>query len=386
MTSVERATIDLLSDEFHEDPYPMYARLRAEAPVFQEPRFGGYLLTRFADVSSALRDHETFSSASGVGPRPTPGNNLTIVTSDPPRHTQMRALVNRAFTPRRVAELRPRIEAIARDLLDSLPGTEFDLVHQVSYPLPMIVIAELLGIPAEDRERFKRWSDALVGTFDRDPASFAADGAEMFAYFFAAYAERRTAPRDDLLSALVEAEIEGDRLNDIELLSFAIILLVAGNETTTNLVGNLVNILAGRPDLWAALRADRSLVGPAIEETLRYDSPVQLLGRAATRDVEIHGVTIPAGARVLVGFASANRDPEEFAGPDIFRLDRNLSRHVAFGHGIHYCLGAPLARTEAEIVLNALLNRFATIEPAGAGSRTKSSVIRGFEHLPVTVN
>lgn len=374
---------DLFSEPFQEDPYPAWAWLREHAPVYREPRFGNYVLTRFADVYGALRDHEAFSSASGVSPR-TEGGGGTIVTSDPPRHTHLRKLVNHAFTPRTVKALRPRIEGIVQELIDGFEGGEVDLVAALTYPLPVIVIAELLGIPPAERERFKRWSDALIGAFEKDYGAFAGEAAEMFTYFAAAIAERKTAPQDDLLTALTLAEVEGERLNDIEMISFALILLVAGNETTTNLLSNFANIAARSPGLWQRLGIDRALVGPAIEETLRYDSPVQTLGRQTTRAVELHGTVIPEGARVLVSFAAANRDAEEFKEPDCFALDRELSHHLAFGHGIHYCLGSPLARLEAEVAVEALLDRFAEIAPgAGPGRRLHSTVIHGFESLPV---
>lgn len=379
--------VDVFSPEFQQDPYPAYEWLRAEAPVYREPKFGGYLLTRYDDVYGALRDHETFSSADGVSPRASGGGNMTIVTSDPPRHTHLRGLVNRAFTPRTVAAIRPRLEEIITGLLADLDGKdEFDLVSSVSIPLPVIVIAELLGIPPEDRATFKRWSDALVGSFDKEYLAPGVEAAEMFTYFSQAYAARRSEPRADLLSALVQAEIEGERLNEIELLSFAIILLVAGNETTTNLLGNLLNVLSTRPETWAALRANRELVPAAIEELLRYDSPVQMLGRQATRDVALHGAVIPAGSRVLVSFAAANRDNSEFPAADTYQLDRDFSRHVAFGHGIHYCLGSPLARLEARVAMDALLDRYAEIGPGSEpGQRLHSTVIRGFESLPLSV-
>ena len=379
--------VDLFSEEFQADPYPAWEWLRTNAPVYREPRFGAYVLTRFGDVYGALRDHATFSSASGVGPGPMGqgGGGQTIVTSDPPKHTQLRNLVNRAFTPRIVSTLAPRMESVVSTLLSERPGDSFDLVQVLSYPLPVIVIAELLGIAPERREDFKRWSDALVGTFDGQMTeqSMTAVG-EMFMYLSGVLAERKGEPREDLISALTLAEIDGQRLSDVELLSFALILLVAGNETTTNLFSNLLNLLAAQPALWARLRADRSLIEPAIEEILRFDSPVQVLGRKVLKDVEVGGLTLHEGDRVMVAFGAANRDAEEFDAANEFRLDRNLSRHVAFGHGIHYCLGAPLARSEAKIALNALLDTYQTIEPAGPGTRTHSTVIHGFHALPLS--
>lgn len=378
--------VDLFSAEFQADPYPAYAWLRESAPVYREPRFGAYVLTRFNDVYGALRDHGTFSSAYGVGPGPMGqgGGGQAIVTSDPPKHTQLRNLVNRAFTPRIVSTLTPRMEAVVATLLAERPGDSFDLVQTLSYPLPVIVIAELLGIAPEKREDFKRWSDALVGTFDgaMTEQSMAAVG-EMFIYLSGVVNERKGEPREDLISALTMAEIDGQKLTDVELLSFALILLVAGNETTTNLLSNLVHFLAGRPDVWARLREDRALVDPAIEEILRFDSPVQVLGRRVMKDVEVRGTTLHEGDRVMVAFGAANRDSSEFEGAEEFQLDRNLSRHVAFGHGIHYCLGAPLARSEARIAMNALLDMYQAIAPAGAGTRTHSTVIHGFHALPV---
>lgn len=378
---------DIFTAEFHADPYPGWAWLRENAPVYREPRFGSYVLTRFDDVYNALRDHATFSSAAGIGPFGSGGAggaNATIVTSDPPRHTHLRNLVNRAFTPRTVAALEPRMQAIVEQLLAERPGDEFDLVQVLSYPLPMIVIAELLGIPTERRADFKRWSDALIGTFDGsfDEKTMMAV-AEMFGYLQGVVAERKDHPGADLLSALTQAEIEGERLSDSDLLAFALVLLVAGNETTTNLISNLFATLATRPDLWQTLRQQRALVPAAVEESLRHDSPVQLLGRGVVKPVEVHGTAIAPGSRVLVAYGAANRDEREFPDAETFRLDRNLARHLAFGHGIHYCLGAPLARAEARIATNALLDRFSRVEPAGPGERTQSAVIHGFHALPL---
>lgn len=267
---------DVFAADFQEDPFPVYARLRRESPVYREPRHGAFLLTRFEDVRNALLDHETFSSAHGPGPMPGgPANLPALAATDPPHHDQLRALVSRAFTPRRVAEMAPRIEALAGELLDALPGPSFDLVEQLSIPLPVVVIAEMLGVEPEKRADFRRWSDAFVGLLETPPTAALQDAAlELVDYFRALVTARRGDPRDDLVTALTQAEIDGRRLSQAELDGFFIMLLVAGNETTTNLISNQLNVLAGRPDLWRSLRQDRSLIPAAIEETVRFDCPV----------------------------------------------------------------------------------------------------------------
>ena len=353
--------------------------------MYHEPRFGSWVLTRFDDVYGVLRDHETFSSARGISPGINGGGGTLMITSDPPRHTHLRGVVNKAFTPQRVAALRPRIQQIVDELLAGVGNESVDAVALLTYPLPVIVIAGLLGIPPTDRERFKRWSSAVVGFTDtgmRGDNTLAV--MEMMQYFAGVIAQRRTALGDDLISAIVAATIDGERLSDRELLAFCLLLLVAGNETTTNLIGNMLNVLVERPDLWTALRDNRALVPAAVEETLRYDSPVLLLWRTATRPVEIRGTPIAENEKVMVVYAAANRDPDAFPEPDEFRLDRGLSRHVAFGYGIHYCLGAPLARLEAEVALNELLDRFARVERGdGPGERLGSGILRGFKRLPL---
>ena len=377
---------DVFAAPFQEDPFPVYERLRRESPVYREPRYGAWMLTRFEDVRDALLDHSTFSSAHGPGPMPGPRANLpALAATDPPHHDQLRALVSRAFTPRRVAQTAPRIETLARELLDALPGPDFDLVPALSVPLPVVVIAEMLGVEPEKRADFRRWSDAFVGLLENPPTEALQSAAmELVDYFRALGAARRSDPRDDLVSALVHAEIDGQRLSQEELDGFFIMLLVAGNETTTNLISNQLNILAHQPELWRQLRRDPSLVPAAIEETVRFDCPVQNLGRQTTRAVQVGEVEIPADQRVIVSYGAANRDPAAFEAPDEYRLDRPESQHMGFGFGVHFCLGVGLARLEGRVALEALLERFPEVQPGAAPARRlHSTVIRGFESLPI---
>jgi cytochrome P450 len=379
---------DIYSPQFQEDPYPAYARLRRDSPVYREPRYGAFLLTRFEDVDGALRDHETWRSGAGPAPMPMPSGATMLpllAATDPPHHDQLRGLVTRAFTPRRVAESEDRIGEFARRLVAQLPDGAFDLVPGLSVPLPVAVIAEILGVDASHEADFRRWSDATVGLMEGppEPAKMQAS-LELMMYFRELAAQRRKAPKDALLSDLLRAEIDGRRLTESELDGFFVMLLVAGNETTTNWISNQLHLLAARPDLWKACREDRRLVPRALEETLRFDSPVQNLGREATRDVTLHGVEIPTGSRLVVSYGAANRDPEAFDGPDEYRLDRGELRHLAFGQGRHFCLGAGLARVEGRVALDALLDRFESIEPGAApAKRLHSTVIRGFETLPL---
>ncbi|MGH0028844.1 MAG: cytochrome P450 [Myxococcota bacterium] len=379
---------DVFSSGFREDPYPVYAALRRERPVYEEPRYGAFLLTRFDDVLGALLDPGTFSSAHGPGPRPSPAMSqaAALPATDPPHHDRLRALVNRAFTPRRVSESAPKIRALARRLVSEIPDGDFDLVPALSVPLPVLVIADMLGVERERLPDFRRWSDAFVGLLENDPTPEALGAtAELRDYFHHLADRRRSDPQDDLVSALVHAEIDGRRLSDAELDGFYIVLLVAGNETTTNLVSNQLRILCERPDLWKRLREDRSLVPKAIEETVRFDCPVQNLGRQTTRPVAVAGVELPADARVIVSFGAANRDPAAFEAADEYRPERSERRHVGFGQGVHFCLGAGLARLEGRIALDALLDRFETLEPGDVPPRRMmSTVIRGFESLPLS--
>ena len=375
---------DLFSPEFQEDPYPVYEQLRRESPVYREPRYGIHWLTRFDDAQQVLRDAATFSSASGPGPLPSPSPGPLLASTDPPYHDQLRGLVSRAFTPRRAARMEPRIRELARELVEATPDG-FDIVPALAIPLPVVVIAEMLGVPPERQPDFRRWSDAFVGLLENPPTDeLMQTSMELVGYFGELLEERRKNPTDDLVSGLLEVEIEGRRLEEAELSGFFIMLLVAGNETTTNLISNQLNVLAGRPDLWKQLRADRSLVPAAIEETVRWDSPVQNLGRQTTREVTIGETTLPKDSRVVVSFGAANRDPAAFEGAEEYRPDRGETRHLGFGLGTHFCLGAGLARLEGRVAVDALLDRFVEIGPGtGKAQRNHSTVIRGFETLPL---
>lgn len=344
------------------DPYPTYAWLREESPVYRNPDKGFYALSRFADVLATLHDWETYSSAQGITLEGLPPDvQPEMITMDPPRHSELRALVKRAFTPRAVAALTPRVEAIARELVAEMDPGGFDLVGDVAGQVPSAVIAELLGIPATDRPLFREWIEALIRRRPDEPDTLVAARAassELTAYLGDQIAARRRVPTDDLVGFAVRVADDADAMDDAELVGFVRLLLVAGNETTINLIGNALLELGRHPAERARVVADPALAGDAVEEVLRYSSPVPQLCRVTTRDVERHGVTIPAGSQVVMVFAAANRDPGEFAEPDRFDVGRRIDRHLAFGHGIHHCLGAALARVQARAAIGAVLDRF----------------------------
>lgn len=367
--------MDLFTDDVRRNPFPVYDRLRAAAPVYHDPRVDLSAVFDYEGVRQALADPETFSSRAAP-PGGAPFDWL--IFSDPPRHTKLRALIMRAFTPRVVAGLEPRIRDLSRQLLDRVVQRgEMDLAADYAVPLPVLVIAEMLGIPAADQDRFKRWSDATVGLAGtvaggpeaaRAGAEYRTAANEMAPYLAEQLARRRAEPRDDLLSRLAAAELDGDRLSEHEILGFFQLLLVAGSETTTNLIGNAVLCLMDHPDQLTRLRASPELIPSAVEEVLRYRSPLQVVFRQTRRDVEMHGRTIPAGKLVLLMIGSANRDPGQFPDPGRFDVGRDPNPHVAFGHGIHFCIGGPLARLEGRIALEDLLARVRGFAPAGDGS------------------
>ncbi len=385
---------DPFSHELHDDPYPVYRALRDDHPLYNCEARGVWVLSRFNDVWEAVHDPVTYSSAEGVFPgmgEYNPDQILPVmIMMDPPRHTQLRSLVNRAFTRRRITDREPAIREIARELVDDFANAGGgDLVEGLAKPLPTIVIADLLGVPREDRKAFRHWSDQLIQDNPDDPAAAARameGGASLLAYFADLIVERRRSPKDDLLTALIAAEIDGERLSEDELFGMCVLLLVAGNETTTNLVSNSAVLFAQHHDQWRAIVADRSLLPGAIEECLRFDSPVQALARTLTRPVAIHGQTMNEGDKVLLVYGSANRDEREFSKPDTFNIARIVDRQLAFGHGIHFCLGAPLARLEAQIAYSELLARSPEWTVAGAPERMHSGPIRGLLRLPISIS
>jgi cytochrome P450 len=375
------------------DPFPAYAALRERCPVH---RFDGFdppffSLSRHADVQAALRDHRGFSSHYGQGPNMVvPGS----MQSDPPQHTFFRRLVQQAFTPRAVADLEPRIAALVAELVDAVaPLGAADLHDAVAYPLPTIVIAQLLGVPETDRADFKRWSDAAVAALGSpDPERFRDERAELHRYLVEQARWRRErdaageALGDDLISRLVVAEIDGRRLTDAEFVALAVQLLVGGNETTTSLITNAIVRLTEVPARWARLRAEPQLVEVAVEESLRFDPPVLGLFRTTTRPMELHGVELPAEAKVMLLYAAANRDPSVFDEPDEFSLDRDLDElrrhHLSFGFGIHLCIGAALARLEARVALTHLAARLANLRLTAEPQRITPFLLWGRRTLP----
>jgi len=373
------------------DPYPTYQALRKAAPVYWSDAGRCWVLSRHSDVTSALHDPSTFSSASGVFPTvgaPSMADLFLpmLIMTDPPRHTAMRRIVSRAFTPRRIATLEAGIQELIEGLLDDASSHEtWDAVEALTAPLPAIVIADLLGVPREDRDSFRRWSTQLIQSQPQSPRIGGAleAAAALYDYFASFLAERRIRPRDDLMSALVEAEVEGQRLSEDELLGFCFLLLVAGHETTTNLLSNSLVVLAGEPDARHAMADDPQLLPRAVEELLRYDSPVQGLSRTLTRSTTMHGQDLEPGDVVLLLFGSANRDEQVFPAADRLDIHRSAEQHLALGHGVHFCLGASLARLEARSALQALLSRHRDWEvDEESAVRLQSGPIRGFATLP----
>jgi cytochrome P450 len=380
--------------QFREDPYPLYRYLHAAAPVQWNDVLGAWTLARYADVVEALTDPR-FSADRTAEPFEGSVVAKSMLVSDPPDHTRLRALVQKAFTPRMVEQLRPRIASIVRELLDRVASSgevrSFDVIGDLAYPLPVVVIAELLGVPPEDRETFRDWSADLAASLDPlvsdDLLQRATESRHaLHAYLRSIIAERRRAPRSDLISALVAVEERGDILSEPELVVMCNLLLIAGHETTVNLIGNGVLALLHHPEQLALLRESPGLIGTAVEELLRFDSPVQMTGRLVSEPLEIGGQRIEAGQFVLPLLGAANRDPLQFGEPDRLDLRRSPNPHVGFGRGIHFCLGAPLARLEGQMAIGALVQRFPKLALAGTPERRDQITLRGLKSLPVSIS
>jgi cytochrome P450 len=376
---------------FRLDPYPYYERLRRDAPVWRG-ELGYWTVAKHDDVSHVLKNPQIFSSAGMGGPvvgqSMSGGGIRSIITSDPPTHTGFRNLVNRAFTPRMVADMEPRIRAIARELIEKVAASgTMDIVRDLATPLPVTVIAEILGVDASRRDDFKRWSNAIVAGTDNPTAeeqqARERDRQEFFEFFQARIDERRKAPTGDMLSTLVAAEDAEIMLTADEVAGFAMLLLVAGNETTTNLIGNAMLALTADPEQMRIVTDDASAVPNMVEEALRYDSPVQFLFRLTTQETQLGGQTIPAGNAVVPLYASANRDEEKYADAARFDVTRNAQGHLAFGLGPHFCLGAPLARLEARVAFEELFARAKNIERAAEPVRADHMFLRGLTSMPV---
>jgi cytochrome P450 len=400
-----------LTPEFRADPYPFFHLLREHEPVHQTP-FGVYLLTRHADAAAAVRDprlssdernselYQAFVESSDEPARGIFGDEMgqaVLLFLDPPDHTRLRGLVSKAFTPRVIEQLRARIEELVNGLLDTVEArgdAHMDVIADLAYPLPVVIICELLGVPAADHVTFQQWSRELAGSIDPQPLRTPEQeerihtAAEAFVeYFHELIDRRRRDPADDLLSALIAAEEAGDRLSEPELLATALFLLIAGHETTVNLIGNGTLALLRHPDQLDRLRADPSLDRNAVEELLRFDSPVMITQRITLEEYEVGGTTIPARQQIIPLLGAANRDPEAFPEPDRLDLGREgAGRHLAFGGGHHFCLGAALARLEGQIAIGTLVRRFPRLEPAGEPVRRETFTLHGLERLPVSVS
>jgi len=400
MDHAQPFTFNPFDPDVRYDPFQLYARARREHPVYAHEGLPLVSVFRYDDIQTILKDPTAWSNFFP----PPPGMVLradlppSMLLQDPPEHTRLRGLVNQAFTPRMIRRLEPRMEEIAHELLDAaLAQRRVDLVQALTYPLPVIVIAEMIGVPMDHRDQFKEWSDGLVenlglGLLAPEPPEVIERELQivdaMRAYFTQLVDERRARPREDLLSGLVAAELEGSRLTFDEMLQMLILLLVAGNETTTNLIGNAAVELMKHPDQLARLRAHPELLPSAIEEVLRFSSPVQVDARHALRRAEVRGQTIEAETNVLLLLGSANRDEAVFDDAETFDIGRTDNRHVAFGFGPHYCLGANLARLEAQVAIRVLLQRTTRFQRTDDEPLPlhPSFIFRGFTRIPVELN
>ncbi|MCY4653951.1 MAG: cytochrome P450 [Dehalococcoidia bacterium] len=374
------------SDSVRNNPYEIYAELRSKDPIHRMRLINAWVLTRYEDVDMVLRDHRRFSNHDDQD-----REYRSMLFLDPPDHTRLRSLVSKAFTPRSVAELEPKIQSLVQELLDNIEGKDsFDLISDFAFPLPVTVIAEMLGVPAQDIDRFRDWSNDIALSVeptldDEQTRRMEESFLELLDYLEDIIERRQREPREDMITALLNVEAEGDRLSRDDLLATLTLLLVAGNETTRNFIGNGMLALLKHPDQLQRLRDNPHMLDSALNELLRYDSPVQMDQRMVYEDVEIDGNRIQAGQRVINAIGAANRDPAVFANPDELDIGRREKSHLSFGRGIHYCLGSPLAMLEGRAAFSALLDRFPSIKLVAEPEFREQVVLRGVEELWVEV-
>ena len=397
--ATDEALFNPLTPEFHANPYPFYQRMRESDPVHQSP-LGLWVLTRYDDCVTSLRDprfgrdgFEAILSAQYGEESETGRLPRSMLFRDPPDHTRLRSLVNRAFTPRVIEGMRGQIQAVVDRLLDQVERRgHMDVIADLAYPLPVTVICDMLGVPVGDHEQMRDWSSDIIRSLDAigipsddSVVERGRVGRRGIAdYFRALLPDRRRHPRADLLSSLIAVEEQGDRLTEGELLATCVLLFIAGHETTVNLIGNGLLALLRHPEELERLRSEPALIGSAVEELLRFDSPVQRTARITNAEVEVGGKTLPPGAFVVTAIGAANRDPRHFPDPDRLDIGRSENRHIAFGFGIHFCLGAPLARVEGQLALRALMQRMPKLRLAGPDLEWReSSTLRGLKALPV---
>lgn len=397
-TLADRFFREAMSPAFREDPYAYYERFRGPAPLLRVADTIWFALGH-AHVTALLRHprlstDESHATTEAGEDKPDKPRSRSLLFMDPPDHTRLRSLVARAFTPRRIEELRQATEAIAAELVSAMAarGPEADLIEAFAYPLPVRVICALLGVPAADEPIFTEWSRAIARSLDPSvlrsaelDASIEVARQDLRAYLTGLLAARRKVPGNDLLSALAAVDVDGDRISSAEVLALAVLLLVAGHETTVNLIGNGTLALLHAPDQLSRLRQSPELIAPAVDELLRFDGPVQITQRIAIEDMGVGGCAVKAGDEILLVLGAANRDPSVFSDPNRLDVTRDARRHVAFGGGIHHCLGAVLARMEGQIAFQALLDRFGRIELAGIPVRRPTFTLRGLESLPVAL-
>ena len=394
--TVSELVLDPYDYDFHEDPYPYYKRLRDEAPLYRNEELGFWALSRHSDVLQGFRNSTTLSNKFGVSLDPASrgphaSKTMSFLAMDDPAHLRLRTLVSKGFTPRRIRELEPRVTEIATAHLDTaLQSDTFDYVDEFAGKLPMDVISELMGVPEPDRAQVRAWADGVMhrdeGVTDVPPAAVEAS-INLIVYYQGMVADRRKKPTDDLTTALLEAEIDGDRLTDDEILGFMFLMVIAGNETTTKLLANAAFWGHKNPDQLGPVYDDLERVPLWVEETLRYDTSSQILARTVSGDLTLYDTTIPAGDVLLLLPGSAHRDERVFENPDDYLIGREIgSKLMSFGSGAHFCLGAHLARMEARVALTELFKRIRGYEVDEANAvRVHSSNVRGFAHLPITV-